>query len=515
MSGDTSEPAGWWRRSSRPARVFAAWIVLAWCWLYVGTALGMLGVDIRRHHLEAAGITFGTGIALLAVTSLPPFATRPRGRRDIVVPAVTFAFGWMWAAWSLDLGLLSDDFGLLASARAGELLPASWPFVRPLPLLLWRGIDTLWPVVGLHALSVTVHAANAALVAALACHLFGRAAGLSGGLLFAVFPAHLEATAWASGIFDLLATFGVLLGILWWYAGRSDRARIGGVIAGLVIGCASKESAFMLPPLLTLLEVLAPAGPQRVPRWRLLLVPCSAAVILLGLRALSGPLGGDLVSLPVNRHETKLMLAAPFLRLAAPFRVDAGIPVEAWIAGLLLLTALGSLLLGAFRRREPQPEAVSALVILVAWPLIAAAPLGLAFYVGPNLEGSRYLYLPVVGLALTVGAACTVARGRAHQRAMAIAAGALLVIWMWTGAAERTYWREAAAVRDRILDAATAAARQGGCGALELRGAPDSVRGAYVFRSGLPEAMQMTLRTGTATVCAAEWTGNEIVLFPR
>src|SRR5690606_27185181 len=135
---DSAPPAG----PPRLARAVAAVGCLAWGWLLAITLAGALGFDVRRHHLEAAGLTFGAALVLLALARArelgPSRAWDSAGRAVPLAAAVAAALPVLW---SLDLGLLSDDFGLRAWAGAGTLLPDGWPFVRPLPLMIWRGID--------------------------------------------------------------------------------------------------------------------------------------------------------------------------------------------------------------------------------------------------------------------------------------------------------------------------------------------------------------------------------------
>jgi hypothetical protein len=75
-----------------------------------------------------------------------------------------------------------------------------------------------------------------------------------------------------------------------------------------------------------------------------------------------------------------------------------------------------------------------------------------------------------------------------------------------------TSWREAALIREQVLAAAEDTLRNAQCSPVSYLGAPDSVRGAYVFRNGLSEAI--ALRTGAKPVqssglCTFMWNGSE------
>src|SRR5690606_34667973 len=91
------------------------------------------------------------------------------------------------------------------------------------------------------------------------------------------------------------------------------------------------------------------------------------------------------------------------------------------------------------------------------------------------------------------------------------------VAWAW-GARDRVgHWIAAAVQRDAALASAVAAAS--GCDPVFLDGRPDNVRGAYVFRNGLPEALAARGVVATDTPgkaeCVLEWNGSAFVRADR
>jgi hypothetical protein len=54
-------------------------------------------------------------------------------------------------------------------------------------------------------------------------------------------------------------------------------------------------------------------------------------------------------------------------------------------------------------------------------------------------------------------------------------------------------WVEAGRLRDRVLTAAAGTSAMADCGEVTLEGLPDSIRGAYIFRNGAPEAFSRTM----------------------
>jgi hypothetical protein len=76
-------------------------------------------------------------------------------------------------------------------------------------------------------------------------------------------------------------------------------------------------------------------------------------------------------------------------------------------------------------------------------------------------------------------------------------------------------WRAAATLRDRIESAAKSNGHLMACGAVAIRGLPDSESGAYLFRNGAREAfaqelgINMTDSGNAEGQCSFRWNGNE------
>src|SRR5206468_7552286 len=108
--------------------------------------------------------------------------------------------------------------------------------------------------------NVTLHAADAALVALLSWQLAGpatrgaRTAALTAGLAFAWFPPSAEAVAWISARFDGMALFWMLIAACAFMASRQWRDRYAlASLAATVLAFMSKESAAIGPPLIVVL----------------------------------------------------------------------------------------------------------------------------------------------------------------------------------------------------------------------------------------------------------------------
>ena len=170
-------------------------------------------------------------------------------------------------------GFLSDDYSLLhffygadareVAARVAKTFvsgvgPPSNQY-RPLTMAsfavntLLNGADsTAWRLV-----NVTLHAANAALVALLSWQLAGpatrgaRTAAVAAGLAFAWFAPSAEAVAWVAARFDGMALLWMLVAACAFVASRTwwDRYGLLSLVA-TVLAFMSKESAAIGPPLI-------------------------------------------------------------------------------------------------------------------------------------------------------------------------------------------------------------------------------------------------------------------------
>jgi hypothetical protein len=170
-------------------------------------------------------------------------------------------------------GFLSDDYSVLGALEAwrqdGRLLAALLAkfgagldvpshYYRPLPMLSFgansalAGADPLsWRLTNLAA-----HLAGGALVFAIAARLVapaGPSRAIVGPALaaavFLLFPTNVEAVAWVSGRYDVLATLFMLAAVACFQRAQHwrDRWGLAALIAALC-AFASKESAALLPP---------------------------------------------------------------------------------------------------------------------------------------------------------------------------------------------------------------------------------------------------------------------------
>ena len=420
-------------------------------------------------------------------------------------------------ARTLGIGYLSDDFTLVRGVvEGGPLGIATFgqKFFRPTTSIsLWLDLQLF----GLHLLGA--HAVNVALHAASACFVgrIGSRLGLSPGaawvaaLWFLVAPAHAEAVAWIACRSDLLATATGLSALWIWLEADASPGHWLRAVALLLLCVAllSKESA---APLALVLAVWELARRFRTAR-ALALTRAAIPTLLLAsfvvlrrlaigswiggygeimhtrfeigrivssiaaytLRALTGPVPGEYVTF----DRPLVGLFEPVTRaLSRPAVVIA-------VAAVLIATTVLVLRLGwknqAFRFCAPAYAVV----------LLPVLNLGVSMI---NGEGERFLYLPSAMLVLAVTAAAWALSARVRVRG-ALAALAL-VFSLFALPRSLSPWRDAGTLTRALVPQIAEAAH---AGPVTLLNVPDNVRGAYVLRNGLPDALAL-LHPGSQAV---------------
>jgi hypothetical protein len=204
----------------------------------------------------------------------------------------------------------------------------------------------------------------------------------------------------------------------------------------------------------------------------------------------------------------------PFAVLAAPWHQDvsrAGTDI-----GLVAAVGLPALFsVAAWHWREDRSASIRA-ARMVLWVVASVVPVYRLLFVGPDLQGSRYVYLAAVGWSVVLaeglfGALGFLRRPRATLSvAVVLAAGSAALLQV-----HLRPWRQASVLRDAVVRAATGRMRELGCGPTTFANVPDSVRGAYVFRNGLHEALaEPGLETRGVRDCHLRWDGESFDVVP-
>ena len=298
-----------------------------------------------------------------------------------------------------------------------DLAHFQWPgkYYRPL-FNVW--LAAVYAVVGAvpgwwHLATVAAHVFVTWLVYLLAARLIGnRTTSAVAALLFGIYPLHIEAVAWISGVTEVQVAGCFLLSFLaylaWREPGRHRGAWLAASLACFALALLSKETAVVLPGLIfayqwfdsdagswsrRLRQSLEQAAP-----FLLLLIPYFAARYH-ALGSLANPTGA--------RPLSWVLLTAPsvgwfYLRqLLWPFRIsefyDLSLQRHFSLLGvvapaLAVLALLGTAWIAGSRRVK----------FLIAWLVLPILPVvaAVAFFDSYDYVHDRYLYLPSVAFAI-------------------------------------------------------------------------------------------------------------------
>jgi hypothetical protein len=409
---------------------------------------------------------------------------RPGPRPLLVLGAVVAFLPSLWA------GPVADDFTLLSTVD--RVQGPLWPFARN---DLGEGGDAghfyrpLWVLANtvvlelsggrtaaLHALNLVLFALVVVQVHALAGRVAGRGALLAAGA-FAVYPRHAESVAWISGNTDLIATTLGLGALLCVTAREPTPRRLAGAAALTAAAALAKESAFVLPFLGAVLAVARP--PTAGGRWRAPAAMAAALVPVLVMRTVAIGGAGGYTEDPVTPGRVLASIASYGSAALTPHELEL---LRRPLLALLPLVLLALLVVGLRRlsvRGEQERLVVAAAGI--AWFAVALAPvLGEPLDLN-NATGERLLFLPSVGLALTLAA---LAPARPPRAVVALAAVAGLGLCLVAS----LNWVRAGDIAERSVREALELAPPRG-GELVLLSVPESFRNAHVFTNSLDRAV--------------------------
>jgi len=485
--------------------------------------------SIPRYRLESGWFVFAFLCAISVVTmgrgSSWEKATRNEalGTSSFVVGASVSTAAAFLLYWpTLSMGVLSDDYVLSAVAIGDRnWLGADWYF-RPVPILLWRAFFAVGlGSMSLHVFNVALHAANAVLTAIIALRLGApKRVAVGGAMLFLVFPASVEAVGWASGVQDVVLTTLGLLFVLAVGAFPNPPWTVTGLIAfGLALG--TKESAVVLPVLAAVTYWRGPASHATRRRWTAIWVPLTGAAIFTVWRLTSAGDTGFMV--PPSRYLFQRMLSLTYGSLGVPWHGDELVEAPSfaflWVTGItvaILVSALRALWSGATG---------TGAVRFALWIALAVAPVYSMFFVSPDLQGSRYLYLATPAWGILFASILDDLRFR-NSKAPVLCA--LLVVGVVSAVGVRLHvkpWLQAATLRDSVLEDASRVLANTDCALVGFAGLPDSVDGAYVFRNGFHEALAaQTIRRDVEVAasvelapvgCRYEWAGEAFEISMR
>lgn len=272
-----------------------------------------------------------------------------------------------------------------------------------------------------HAVNVLWAAAAAAALALLATLIAGPTVGLVTGLLFAVHPVHVEATASVVGRAELVAAVGYAVALISALRSEQRPAWLAGVALGAALAIGAKEHAATLPATVLLVFLARDSGRadwRRALRAALPGAACATVIVMLYFFARRAVAGGaftpgglapglrglDLVDrawamLAISLEWWRLLLFP--LRLSADYNPAQVVVTTALTArhGLAALVWLGAAL-AAWRLRGSVPGVAVGLV----WLVLTILPVSNVIVPTEVIVAERTLYLPSWGVMLALAA---------------------------------------------------------------------------------------------------------------
>ena len=357
-------------------------------------------------------------------------------------------------------GLTADGIvWALRTTVMGAWHPLTW--LSHMTVVALGGLDPRWH----HLVNVLLHAANAVLLLI----VLERATGAIWpsalvAFLFALHPVHVESVAWIAERKDVLSTFFALLAI-GAYVSRAVRGRPPGVAVTVLFACSlmAKPMLVTLPALLLLLDwwPLRRLTTLRAPATRALLVEKAPLALLAGAASIfafvtqSATSTTTLATLPLgDRVAHVLTSCVAYLRLTLwpeglavfyPYPHVVGRALAAGAAAVLLAISAGAL---ALRQRAPY------LLVGWLWFVISLLPVVGFVQIGLQAWADRYLYVPLIGLAIVLawGLADLPRAAPRFLTPLIAGGGAVLVaacaVLTWRQAG---YWRDDVALYERAL----------------------------------------------------------------
>lgn len=333
------------------------------------------------------------------------------------------------------------------------------------------GLESGWH----HGVNVLIHA-----LAVLALFVFldraTRAPWRSAfvALLFAIHPLHVESVAWVAERKDVLSALFWFL-TLWAYVRYTENPTLGRkaiTLLAFCLGVMSKPMVVTLPFVLLLLDYwplrrlpLTPTTAnhpqQEAPRlsWRqaiwekipFLLVSIAACIITYLAQKQGNAVGNSPASLRIENavvsYATYLVKAFLPTGLAAFYPYPAQIPF--WEIALAALAILAVSML-VFRSLRKQPF----LAVGWLWFLGTLVPVIGIVQVGNQARADRYMYIPLVGLAImaTWGAASAFGRLPHRKTMLSVLAATASLVMVVTTSLQLRYWENTETLFQHAID---------------------------------------------------------------
>jgi tetratricopeptide (TPR) repeat protein len=298
------------------------------------------------------------------------------------------------------------------------------PYYRPLLIASFavdRALFGLSPA-GHHLHSLLWHVAAVCLLWALLRRLLPSIPALAGAALFALHPVQSEAVAWVSARNDPMAASFLCAALLALLPARPGAVRLALGALALLAALLSKELAVLGCLLVLALDLARHGRPVGAPRYLALALALAVWAALREAAGVSGAgalarTGGVLAELPelLGIYGRLLVLPWPLTTARRLGHLHESLPALA--LGWTVLLLLPPLLLARGR-------GLAAAGLVFAGATLGASLLGIG---ATHQVGERYLYVPLLGLALAAAAALP-ARPATVAAALGLCVPALVLV---------------------------------------------------------------------------------------
>lgn len=414
-------------------------------------------------------LKLGLLFSLMAVTLLAYWQC---GSHDFIIlddqlyvtqnPAIQGGLSWQGICWA---------FSARSMETSGNWHPVTW--LSHMADLQLFGVNPA----GHHLVNVFLHALNVGL-------LFLVLSGMSGAIwlsaavaaVFALHPLHVESVAWVAERKDVLSIFFWMLTLLFYlgYQRRPGALRYLATLAAFVVGLMAKPMLVSLPVVLLLFDYwplsrfpgsrAVGAAQREIPvarSWQALFlekVPfVGITAVFCALAIAAQHRGGyvpDLATYPLKLRLYNALLAYQEYLVQTFWPHDLAVyypfPVLhslAPVLGAFVLLAAVTLVALYNLRRRPY------LLVGWLWFLVTLVPVIGIVQVGHQSMADRYMYVPLVGLAIMVvwGVADLIPAGLKRPAVLAPVAAAVCILlgvltWRQLG-----YWQDSTTLLTRTL----------------------------------------------------------------
>jgi protein O-mannosyl-transferase len=273
--------------------------------------------------------------------------------------------------------------------------------------------------------------------------------------IFAVHPLHVESVAWIAERKDVLSGCFWMLTLLAYlaYLKRPGPARYAALILVFALGLMTKPMLVTLPFVLLLVDAWIKRPVRIVEKLPLFLLAALSSVVTLIVQQQAGAVK-TLDALPFSARLANAAVAyvAYIGKAIWPANLAAIYPYPASrsmavVAGAVLVLAAVSIAVARVWRTRPY------LAVGWFWFLGTLVPVIGLVQVGSQPIADRYMYLPLIGLAIVAAWGVPDLMSRFHlDRRMAIVAGAAIVVgYAATARAQVAHWQNGVALWEHAV----------------------------------------------------------------